>query len=194
MYVALAGFCSASEPRVQPLGMWKQLIQSAIGRSLFSMESGNRSIRAPHCRLCCRYLLLLAACVSRQLTTKRYRKCQGICFVALQHNSDPRSSCDSVSRASARSRRAQSWWCANAGSSQGGAGHGEHLSRLRVQLCTLSSRGAVQSKPRWLSPPRTSRQCPHARRSRAVDTGRGVLGPARAAHIPPATKGFTCAA
>ena len=72
-----------------------------------------------------------------------------------------RSSCDSVSRASARSRRAQSWWCATAGSSQGGARHGKYLSTLRVQLCTLSSRGAVQSKPRWLSPPRTSRQCPH---------------------------------
>ena len=144
--------------------------------------------------MCCRYLLLLAACVSRQLTTKRYRKCQGICFFALPHNSDPRSSCDSVSRASARSRRAQSWWCATAGSSQGGARHGKYLSTLRVQLCTLSSRGAVQSKPRWLSPPRTSRQCPHARRSRADDTGRVVLGPARAAHIPPATKGFTCTA
>ena len=44
---------------------------------------------------------------------------------------------------------------------QGGAGHGKHLPTLRVQLCTLNSRGAVQSKPRWLSPPRTSRQCPH---------------------------------
>ena len=30
--------------------------------------------------------------------------------------------------------------------------------------------------------------------SQAVDTDRGVLRPARAAHIPPAIKGFTCAA
>ena len=33
-----------------------------------------------------------------------------------------------------------------------------------------------------------------SKESRAVDTDRGVLGPARAAHIPPATKGFTCTA
>ena len=30
--------------------------------------------------------------------------------------------------------------------------------------------------------------------SQAVDTDRGVLRPAQAAHIPPVTKGFTCAA
>ena len=105
----------------------------------FTFQYGERKSKAHAAALplCCRYLLLLAAYVSRQLTTKRYRKCQGICF-ALQHNSDPRSSCDSVSRASARSRRAQSWWCATAGSSQGGAGHGKYLPTLRVQLCTLN--------------------------------------------------------
>ena len=150
--------------------VFKPCIQSAISRSLFSMESGNRSIHAPHCRLCCRYLLLLAACVSRQLTTKRYRKCQGICFVALQHNSDPRSSCDSVSRASARSRKAQSWLCATAGSGQGGAGHGKYLPTLRVQLLHAEQGAAVQSKPRWLSPPRTSRLCPYARRRVKLST------------------------
>ena len=158
------------------------------------MESGNRSIHAPHCRLCCRYLLLLAACVSRQLTTKRYRKCQGICFVALQHNSDPRSSCDSVRLEGfgAQSESAvmvvcncwlQSRWSREWRASIHAACsalHAEQQSSSSVQTTVALAASHIETVP--------------ARRSRAVYTGRGVLITSNQGHISPATKGCTCTA